>query len=319
MIRVGIIGAAGYTGGETLRLLLHHPNVDPQHIVAVSSSHAGKPLASAHADLWGYTSLSFAHDIASFDDVDVIFLCMGHGKSREWMATNDVPEQVKVIDLSMDFRAMNDEHPFVYGLPEKYRRQIASSSRVANPGCLATSIELALLPLAETRALHGDVVAHTLTGSTGAGQQPIDTTHFSWRHSNIDSYKVFTHQHEAEIKQTLGDVHLNFVPLRAPFSRGIYATCVIPGSYDSAELTALYGTFYEGHPFVVVRDTAPDVKSVVNTNMCHIGILSSDTALLIVSVIDNLMKGASGQAIQNMNIMFGLDETAGLLTKASAF
>ncbi|MFN5874736.1 MAG: Asd/ArgC dimerization domain-containing protein, partial [Ignavibacteria bacterium] len=262
---------------------------------------------------------SYAGEIGSCVNVVVVLLFMGAGKSREWMATQDVPQNVKVIYLSMDFRAMSDDSPFVYGLPEKYRRQIATTNRVANPGCLATSIELALLPLAETRALHGDIVAHTLTGSTGAGQQPVDTTHFSWRHSNLDSYKVFQHQHEVEIKQTLGEVNLNFVPLRAPFSRGIYATCVIPGLYDSAELTAFYRAFYDGHPFVVVRDTAPDVKSVVNTNMCHLGILSSDTALLIVSVIDNLMKGASGQAIQNMNIMFGLDETAGLLTKASAF
>lgn len=319
MITSAVIGAAGYTGGEALRLLLQHPHVDASGIVAVSSSHADKPLASAHSDLWGYTDLTFAGELTSFEHVDVVFLCMGHGKSRAWMDTHDVPEHVKVIDLSMDFRAMTPDSPFVYGLPEKYRKQISTSNRVANPGCLATSVELALLPLAESAALHGDIIAQSMTGSTGAGQQPVDTTHFSWRHSNVNAYKVFQHQHEAEIKQTLGVSDLNFIPLRGPFSRGIYTTCVIPGEYDALQLAQLYHVYYANHPFVVVRDTEPELKSVVNTNMCHLGIVASETALLIVSVIDNLMKGASGQAVQNMNIMFGFDETAGLLTKASAF
>ena len=319
MIRVAIVGAAGYTGGETLRLLLQHPNVDAASVIAVSTSHANQPIAAAHPDLWGYTDLHFSAEISSYDSIDVVFLCSGHNKSREWYNNHAVPESVKVIDLSADYRVLSDDSPFVYGLPEKYRSTIASAHRVANPGCLATAIELALLPLAETGALHGDVIAHTLSGSTGAGQQPVDITHFSWRHSNVDAYKVFSHQHEAEIKQTLGDVNLNFIPLRGPFARGIYATCAIPGAFASDELLDFYRVFYHNHPFVVVRDSPPDIKSVVNTNMCHIGIIASDTALLIVSVIDNLMKGASGQAVQNMNIMFGLEETAGLLTKASAF
>ncbi len=319
MISAAVIGAAGYTGGETLRLLLQHPHVDAARITAVSTSHAGKPLASAHSDLWGYTDLTFVGELTSFENVDAVFLCMGHGKSRAWMNSHIVPDHVKVIDLSMDFRVMSADSPFVYGLPEKYRKQLSTSTRVANPGCLATSVELALLPLAESAALHGDIIAQSMTGSTGAGQEPIDTTHFSWRYSNINAYKVFQHQHEAEIKQTLGVPSLNFIPLRGPFSRGIYTTCVIPGEYDAQQLAQLYHVYYASHPFVVVRDTEPDVKSVVNTNMCHIGIVASESALLIVSVIDNLMKGASGQAVQNMNIMLGIDETAGLLTKASAF
>lgn len=319
MITVAVVGAAGYTGGETLRLLLQHPHVDVSRIIAVSSSHAGKPLASAHSDLWGYTDASFVAELQSPQNVDVIFLCMGHGKSRSWMANHEVPGHVKVVDLSMDFRVMSDDSPFVYGLPEKYRRQLSTSTRVANPGCLATSVELALLPLAESAALHGDVIAQSMTGSTGAGQQPIDTTHYSWRHSNVNAYKVFQHQHEVEIKQTLGLAALNFIPLRGPFTRGIYTTCVIPGEYDAGQLEQLYRVYYASHPFVVVRDSEPDVKSVVNTNMCHLSIVASESALLIVSVIDNLMKGASGQAIQNMNIMCGFEETAGLLTKASAF
>jgi|LakMenE18May11ns_1017448.scaffolds.fasta_scaffold9743410_1 N-acetyl-gamma-glutamyl-phosphate reductase len=319
MIRAAVIGAAGYTGGETLRLLLQHPHVDASAIVAVSSSHAGKPLASAHSDLWGYTDLGFAAQLVSLEEVDVVFLCMGHGMSKAWMSANDVPDHVKVIDLSMDFRIMSADSPFVYGLPEKYRTQLSTANRVANPGCLATSVELALLPLAETSALHGDIIAQSMTGSTGAGQQPIDTTHFSWRYGNVNAYKVFHHQHEAEIKQTLGLHALSFIPLRGPFSRGIYTTCVMPGEYDVDHLQQLYSKFYADHPFVVIRDTEPDVKSIVNTNMCHIGITASDSALLVVSVIDNLMKGASGQAVQNMNIMFGFEETAGLFTKASAF
>lgn len=319
MIRAAVIGAAGYTGGETLRLLLQHPHVDASSVVAVSSSHAGKPLAAAHHDLLGWTDLSFVADLASLDGIEAVFLCMGHGKSTEWVARHTIPDGTRVIDLSHDFRAMSPDHPFVYGLPEKYRQHITTATHVANPGCLATSIELALLPLAERGLLGGDVVAQTISGSTGAGQQPIDTTHVSWRHSNVDSYKVFRHQHEAEIKQTLGDVKLHFVPLRGPFTRGIYATCVVPGAFDPTQLHELYMERYNQHPFVAIRDTPPDVKSVVNTNMCHIGFAASEQGVLIVSVIDNLLKGASGQAVQNMNLMFGFEETAGLRTKASVY
>lgn len=319
MIRCAVIGAAGYTGGETLRLLLQHPSVDANAICALSSSHAGKLIAEAHPDLWGYTSLRFLDDTSSINDVDVVFLCMGHGKSREWMTTHEVASQVKVIDLSHDHRAIGPNSSFVYGLPERYRDQIARARHIANPGCLATSIELALLPLAKSGQLQHPVVAQTLSGSTGAGQKPVDVTHFSWRHSNVDAYKVFQHQHEAEILQTLGQIPLSFVPLRGPFARGIYATCIVQCEYRYDEVLTTYRNYYQDHPFVVVRDTPPDLKSVVNTNMCHLGIVASDSALLIISVIDNLMKGASGQAIQNMNIMFGLNETTGLLTKASAF
>ena len=219
----------------------------------------------------------------------------------------------------MDHRATSAGNPFVYGLPEEYRQQISQANHIANPGCLATSIELALLPLAERGLLQRDVVVHSITGSTGAGQQPLDTTHFSWRTNNIDVYKVFVHQHEAEVLQTIGDVRMHFVPVRGPFTRGIFTTAIVPGQWDAADVIALYQKRYQDHPFVVVRDGTPTVKSVVNTNMCQIGVVASETALMLVSVIDNLLKGASGQAVQNMNIMFGLDETTGLRTKASAF
>jgi N-acetyl-gamma-glutamyl-phosphate reductase len=244
---------------------------------------------------------------------------MGHGKSAEWMQNNAVPNDVKVIDLSSDFRAAGPSNPFQYGLPEKYRREIALSTRIANPGCLATATELALLPISEKGLAGSNIVVHAITGSTGAGQQPIDTTHYSWRDSNVSTYKVFEHQHEAEILQTLGSIALHFIPMRGPFTRGILATAVIPGTWNAQDVHDLYVQRYADHPFIAVRETLPDMKPVVNTNMCHIGIATSASALMVVSVIDNLMKGAAGQAVQNMNIMFGCDERAGLLVKPSAF
>ena len=316
MIRAAIVGVAGYTGGELARLLLSHPEVGEAGLIAVSSSSAGKPLAQVHPDLTGWTK---AICVDSFDAADVIFLCLGHGHSARWIAEHPQHASTRIIDLSADHRDTAQHKDFVYGLPEVHRERIRSSTRIANPGCFATAIELALLPLAEFNQLDGAVVVHAITGSTGAGVQPSETTHFSWRDSNVSTYKTFAHQHEAEILQTLGDVDLHFVPVRGPFTRGIHASCVVPGRWDAAAVAELYHQRYADHPFVQIVDAEPSLKSVVNTSMCHIGIVASSGALNVVSVIDNLLKGASGQAVQNMNLMFGFDETSGLRTKASVY
>lgn len=316
MIRAAVIGTAGYTGGELVRLLLSHPEVGEKGLVAVSSSSAGRPLAEVHPDLAGWTNITCVGDV---DHADVIFLCLGHGHSNRWIAEHPQHASTRIIDLSTDHRDTAKHPDFVYGLPEKYREQIRSATLIANPGCFATAIELALLPLAEAGQLGGSVVAHAITGSTGAGVQPSDTTHFSWRDSNVSTYKTFAHQHVAEILQTLGEVALHFVPLRGPFTRGIHASCVVPGQWGADAVTAMYQQRYADHPFVQVVGAEPSLKSVVNTSMCQIGIVASNGALNVVSVIDNLLKGASGQAVQNMNLMFGFEETAGLRTKASVY
>ena len=316
MIRAAVVGVAGYTGGELARLLLSHPEVGESGLIAVSSSSAGKPLAKVHPDLTGWTKVMC---VDSFDTADIIFLCLGHGHSVRWIAEHPHHAQTRIIDLSADHRDISAHPDFTYGLPEKYRDQIRNATRIANPGCFATAIELALLPLAEAQLLTSNVVVHAITGSTGAGVQPSDTTHFSWRDSNVSTYKTFTHQHEAEILQTLGDVDLHFVPVRGPFTRGIHASCVVPGVWDVHAMTDLYHQCFANHPFVQIVDAEPSLKSVINTSMCHIGIVASSGALNIVSVIDNLLKGASGQAVQNMNLMFGFQETSGLRTKASVY
>jgi len=317
MIRVAVIGAAGYTGGEVLRLLLHHDHVGVQNLTVVSSSHAGEHVAVAHPDLDGSTDLHFV--ATPPDDADLYILCLGHGKSTAWMEQNELHAHAKVIDLGNDFRIENEASAFVYGLPEVHRNRLRAATRVANPGCFATAIQLAVLPLAERGLLTGDMVVHAITGSTGAGQQPTDTTHYSWRTNNVSTYKVFEHQHEPEIKQTIGDVPLHFVPVRGPFARGIHSSIVVPGDWSGINVAEMYQSRYADHPFVVICNEPPDMKRVVNTNNCHIGFVVKNDVLMVVSVIDNLLKGAAGQAIQNMNLMFGLDETSGLNLKSSVY
>lgn len=321
MIRVGIIGAAGYTAGELIRILLNHP--DAVLVAAESRSHAGQPLHAAHPDLLGETDLRFTEALDPAG-TDVIFLCSGHGKSKE--AFHGLPADYPgaVIDLSNDFRLAADAEDFVYGLPEAYKQKIISAKHIANPGCFATAIQLALLPLAAADRL-GEVHVTAITGSTGAGQTPTPLTHFSNRADNLSVYKAFTHQHLGEIRQTLCDLapsfggELNFVPVRGDFTRGIFASVYLDCDWTEEEAKAAYAAFYRDAPFVVVTDLDPDLKMVVNTNKCVLQVRKHGRKLHIISVIDNLLKGASGQAVQNMNLVFGLPETAGLKLKASRF
>jgi N-acetyl-gamma-glutamyl-phosphate reductase len=311
MTHVAIIGAAGYTGGELIRLLLRHPAVGEARITAVSASHAGHPVSDVHPDLAGETQLRFA---TSFDDAEVIFLCQGHGKARTWMQEHAPSASTKVIDLSVDHRL---DGAWTYGLPEAHRDVIRAATRVANPGCFATSIELALLPL--RGHLRDAVHVTAITGSTGAGQAASDTTHYSWRANNIGVYKAFDHQHLPEIARTVGYDDIVFIPMRGSWTRGILASCVVRTTTPIDALREHYAAAYDGHPFTHVVDDLPDVKRVVGTNKCLIGLQPHGDHVLIVSVIDNLLKGASGQAVQNMNLMCGLDETDGLLLKPIAY
>lgn len=321
MIKTGIIGGAGYTAGELLRILLYHP--DAEICFVHSNSNAGNPVASVHKDLLGETDIYFT-DKLDFDAVDVIFLCMGHGASKTFVESHDIPEGVKIIDLSHDYR-LKGEHNFVYGLPELQKDAIAKAAYIANPGCFATAIQLALLPLAANLMLIDDVHIHAVTGSTGAGQKPTATSHFSWRDSNVSVYKAFEHQHLAEINQSLVQLQqsfrnkLNFVPVRGNFTRGILVSAYTKVLSDCDSMVELYKSFYKNHPFVLITDENPGVKQVVNTNKCMIYLQKYDDKLHIVSIIDNLVKGASGQAVQNMNLMYGLEETTGLWLKATAF
>ncbi|GAB4026811.1 N-acetyl-gamma-glutamyl-phosphate reductase [Spirosoma koreense] len=334
-LNVGIIGGAGYTGGELLRILLNHPFVNVAFVH--SNSQAGKPVWMTHTDLLGDTDLTFSGDIdltpaLSANEggtsgetlgVDVIFLCSGHGASVTFMAENEVSDDITVIDLSADFRDEHDD--FVYGLPELQRERIQESTRIANPGCFATSIQLALLPLAKAGKLIDAVQVSAITGSTGAGQALVPTTGFTWRNNNVSIYKAFTHQHLAEIRQSLTQLEpdfnsaINFVPYRGDFTRGIMANVYTPYSGTVEEAKQLYRSYYESHPFTHLSDAPVDVKQVVNTNKCLLHLEVHDGQLLITSVIDNLTKGASGQAVQNMNLVFGLPEDAGLRLKAVAF
>ena len=322
MIRVSIVGGAGYTGGELIRILVNHPECQ---IAGVQSrSQQGKKISDVHTDLIGNCDLVFNAQFNS--NVDVMFLCMGHDESGKFLTENDIPKNVRIIDLSQDFRLESPEsRPFVYGLPEINRTQIKDSKNVANPGCFATAIQLALLPLAVNNKLDGDIHVSAITGSTGAGQGLSPTSHFSWRNSNISVYKPFKHQHLAEINKTLrmSDSHwqgaINFLPFRGNFTRGILATVYLDTNLSVEQANALYQENYANHPFTHITDKSPDLKQVINTNKCLLHLVKNDQTLLIISMIDNLVKGASGQAIQNMNLMFGLDETAGLNLKASAF
>lgn len=324
-INVGIIGGAGYTGGELLRILINHPFVNVAFVY--SNSQAGKPVWSTHTDLLGDTDLTFSGEIPSLKDgeatVDAIFLCSGHGASVTFMAENEVSDDVAVIDLSADFRDEHDD--FVYGLPELQRDRIQEATRIANPGCFATSIQLALLPLAKAGKLTDAVQVSAITGSTGAGQALVPTTGFTWRNNNVSIYKAFTHQHLAEIRQSLTQLEpefnhaINFVPYRGDYTRGIMANVYTPFSGTLEEAKQLYKAYYEGHPFTYVSDASIDVKQVVNTNKCLLHLEVHDGQLLITSIIDNLTKGASGQAVQNMNLIFGLPEDTGLRLKSVAF
>ncbi|HRP31229.1 MAG TPA: N-acetyl-gamma-glutamyl-phosphate reductase [Agriterribacter sp.] len=330
-IKAGIIGGAGYTGGELIRLLLNHPQVDFSFIH--SRSNAGKPLHAVHQDLIGETELTFSESLTPVQDgsLDVLFLCLGHGGSRQFLAEHTVADYTRIIDLANDFRlsalSAHANRQFVYGLPEINKSTIQSAHDVANPGCFATAIQLGLLPLASAGLLE-EVYTTGITGSTGAGQSLSSTSHFSWRANNIQAYKTLTHQHLGEIAQSLMQVsppgapakqELSFVPWRGDFTRGIFVSSTLHCERPHQELTTLYKSFYKEHPFTVVSDTPIFLKQVVNTNKCIIQLEKVGTKLVVHSITDNLLKGACGQAVQNMNLMFGLKETAGLRLKAGYF
>ena len=326
MIKVGIIGGAGYTAGELLRILVNHPEVE---IVFVhSTSNAGNHLYDVHGGLFGDTNLTFS-DSYDLNAVDVLFLCSAHGKSREFWEQNACPEGLKVVDLAQDYR--DESEGYVYGLPEWQRDKIRAARKIANPGCFATAIQLALLPLAHAGLLQSTVHVTAITGSTGAGVKPAATTHFSWRTDNLSTYKVFEHQHLKEICRNLGILsshsgldpeslpQIQFVPMRGDFARGIFASVTVDTPLSGEEALALYQKFYADAAFTFVSDRPVDLKQVVNTNKAIVAPEVHDGTLVVSSVIDNLLKGASGQAVQNMNLIFGIPETTGLRLKASAF
>jgi N-acetyl-gamma-glutamyl-phosphate reductase len=321
-INAGIIGGAGYTGGETTRLLLNHPNVEL--VFVQSRSQAGKPLHTIHKDLIGETDLLFTESL--IEEVDVLFLCLSHGESKKLVTDYKFSPTTKIIDLGNDFRLgeKSSDREFIYGLPEINRERIKNAKNIANPGCFATAIQLGLLPLAQAGLLT-EVHTTGITGSTGAGQKLQDSTHFTWRANNISAYKTLTHQHLGEISQTLQkvqpgfDYNINFVPWRGDFTRGIFATSVVSCELKVEELAVLFKGFYSSHPFTFVSDEMIDIKQVVNTNKCLLHLEKAGNKLAIHSTIDNLIKGASGQAVQNMNLMFGLDETTGLKLKSTVY
>ena len=322
LIKVGIIGGSGYTAGELLRLLLNHPAVE---IVFVNSeSNAGNLITDVHAGLWGETDLRFT-DQLPFEDVDVVYFCFGHGKSTQFLAEHYIPADVRIIDLAQDFRLAADDNDYVYGLPELNGLQLQGAQHVANPGCFATCIQLGLLPLAANGWLDGDISVNAITGSTGAGVKPSATTHFSWRTGNLSIYKAFRHQHIPEIMQSLHrlqpsfDGAVDFIPYRGDFPRGIFATLVARCDKSEDEIIEAYKNFYAEASFTHYVDRPLDLKQVVNTNKCLVHVEKYGEKVLVTSCIDNLLKGASGQAVQNMNLMFGLEETAGLRLKPVAF
>lgn len=322
MIRAGIIGGAGYTAGELIRILINHPDVVVSFIN--SSSNAGNSITDVHSGLLGECGLTFT-DTLPLDTVDVLFLCSAHGDSKRFLEENTVPTSVKIIDLSTDFRHKRSDHDFVYGLPELNKEAIKNAQHVANPGCFATAIQLALLPLASGHLIKGEVHVNAITGSTGAGVKPSSTTHFSWRNDNISVYKPFEHQHLQEIRQSLEQLQgsLNqeilFIPVRGDFARGIFATVYTDFTGSIQDALALYADYYKDARFTFISDKSVDLKQVVNTNKCLLHLEKHGNKLLITSVIDNLLKGASGQAVHNMNLLFGLDEGTGLNLKALAF
>ena len=322
MIKVGIIGGAGYTAGELLRLLLGHPEVEIKFVH--SSSNAGNRITDVHAGFLGETDLVFT-DQMPFEEIDLLYFCTAHGDTRKFLESTQLPDELKVIDLSMDYRIKSNEHDFIYGLPELNRRATCKSRYVANPGCFATCIELGLLPLAKEHLLKGDISVNAITGSTGAGVKPSATTHYSWRNNNISIYKPFTHQHLPEILQSIKqlqpdfDGEIDFIPYRGDFPRGIFAALVVKCDLDIETIYKLYESYYERDSFTHIINKPIDLKQVVNTNKCLIHLEKHGNKLLITSIIDNLLKGASGQAVHNMNLLFGLEETVGLKLKPSAF
>lgn len=338
MIKVGILGAAGYTGGELIRLLLNHPEVEI--VFANSESNAGNYVYDVHEGLLGETELKFTSEMP-FDQVDVVYFCFGHGKSEAFLKEHDIPANVKIIDLAQDFRIKGD-HDYVYGLPEIHKEETAKCQHLANPGCFATCIQIGLLPLAKAGLITKDIAVNAITGSTGAGQKPSATTHFSWRDGNFSVYKLFTHQHLHEITQTLNElkpataprvantlvegyetdgITIDFIPYRGDFARGIFCTEVVTldKALNKEDIVSLYKNFYKDAAFTHYCDKALDLKQVVNTNKGLVHVEVFGKKIVITSMIDNLLKGAVGQAVQNMNIMFGIDERAGLNLKASAF
>lgn len=322
MIKAGIIGGAGYTAGELIRILLNHSQVEL--VFVNSTSNAGNKLTDVHGGLLGETEMSFTNQLP-YDKIDVLFFCTAHGDTKKFMESNDVPAHLKIIDLSTDYRHKALGNDFIYGLPELNKEEIKQSSHIANPGCFATAIQLGLLPLAKAGLLNSEVHVNAITGSTGAGVKPSATSHFSWRENNISVYKAFEHQHLTEIKQSLNQLQpdfteeINFIPVRGNFTRGIFVSTYLNYSGSLKDAEKLYSDFYKESPFVIVTDKNIDLKQVVNTNKCAIHLEKHGNKLLILSCIDNLIKGASGQAVHNMNLIFGLDETAGLNLKASTF
>ncbi|TWR31224.1 N-acetyl-gamma-glutamyl-phosphate reductase [Mucilaginibacter pallidiroseus] len=330
-IKVGVVGGAGYTGGELLRILVNHPNVEIAFVH--SNSNAGKHIYEVHTDLFGDTDLRFASELSHH--IDVLFLCVGHGDAKKFLDTNPIPDHIKIIDLSQDFRLSQNatlkSKQFVYGLPELNRDAIKTANNIANPGCFATCLQLGLLPLASKGQLKNEVHITATTGSTGAGQSLSPTSHFTWRNDNLSVYKVFNHQHLNEIGQSLNQAAaaftppssgwgaLNFVPYRGDFTRGIIASMYTETDLAEAEILKLYQDYYEGHPFTHVTHRDIDLKQIVNTNKCFIQVKKHGNKVFIISIMDNLLKGASGQAVQNMNLMFNLDERAGLRLKGVAF
>ena len=321
MVNIGILGAAGYTGGELIRLLLNHPQA--KIVFAHSESNAGNLVSDIHEGLVGDCELRFSLN-CPFDQVDVVFFCFGHGKSEQFLKEHSIPANVKIIDLAQDFR-IKGTHDYVYGLPEINKSDIQQAQHVANPGCFATCIQVALLPAAHLNLLKEDISVNAITGSTGAGQKPSATTHFSWRTGNLSIYKAFSHQHIAEISQSLRqvqgylDASIDFIPYRGDFARGIFCTSVIKTKAPANDIVAAYKEFYQDAAFTHYSDKAIDLKQVVNTNKALVHVDGFDGKVLVTSCIDNLLKGAVGQAVQNMNLMFGIDERAGLRLKASAF
>ena len=324
-IKVGIVGASGYTGGELLRLLVHHEGVEI--VFAYSTTNNGKLVSDVYSELIDEINIEFTNTIK---ESDVIFLCQGHGKSYDFLLTSSINQKTKIIDLSQDFRLEKsitigkNKRKFTYGLPELQKNLIKSSKNIANPGCFATALQLALLPSINSNIINGEIHSNAITGSTGAGIIPSNTTHFSWRNNNVSSYKEFNHQHLDEIKYTFNKksikkYNLNFIPLRGSFTRGIFSTNYFNCESKINDVKEIYKQFYYNHPFIIISENEINLKQVINTNKCILHLSLLNGKLIITSIIDNLLKGASGQAVQNMNLMFGLNETEGLRLKSSIF